>query len=116
MNLARLHVCLPTYVNSDLLKESFKKEKLRELSIKQKNMETGTNGKRTIQPKIPENSGGKSNGTDIPGTKFSYTLQSHPLFGKLENAVQLFTGYFWKFNLNFFSCIECTLLCIFRGE
>lgn len=33
-------------------------------------METGTNGKRTIQPKIPENSGGKSNGTDIPGTKF----------------------------------------------
>lgn len=36
MNLARLHVCLPTYVNSDLLKESFKKEKLRELSIKTK--------------------------------------------------------------------------------
>lgn len=72
-------------------------------------METGTNGKRTIQPKIPENSGGKSNGTDIPGTKFWYTLQSHPLFGKLENAVQLFTGYFWKFNLNFFSCVECAL-------
>lgn len=56
----------------------------------------------TIQPKIP---GGISNGTEIPGKKFSkfgYTSQGCPFFPEIpEHTIPLATGNFRKFKRNF---------------